>query len=518
MLGISEGQDGDRRWLEIELLGEINSFGRFSRGVTSYPSLDDPVHFATEEIYAKIFPEPTQEHVAIGRLASVSASQPVTVDLAKFVLRHSAVLGSTGSGKTSAVASLLQSIVAAGLGNANIVVIDPHAEYVAALGAWSEVHSVHVDGGLLVPYWALGLEDLLKVFATPGNVEPVPRMAFAEEVTKERQDFLRSLTDPWLQPEAATVDTPVPFDLREVWFRLDTANRATYPDKPGEPPQVPSVDELGDAKYLRPTRFTPHSMGNQPPHKGAKYGYYGSVPGRIRGHLADARFRFLTDTHPVPGSPDPLPGYIDGWLGRARPISILDFSGIPGDVADVAIGVVLQLLLEVAIHSNDTAGIGRARPVLLVLEEAHRFIGPDASSTLAKSAVERIAREGRKYGLGLMLVSQRPSELSATALAQCGTIVALRLTNPQDQAIVRAALPDSLAGLSELLPSLKTGEAVVSGEAIALPTRIAIRRPSPEPHAADPSLGSWIGDGRSNDVVEAVSRWRSGMRSSGDGK
>jgi DNA helicase HerA-like ATPase len=397
------------------------------------------------------------------------------------------------------------------MGRANIVVIDPHAEYLAALGDIAEVRSVAADGGLRVPYWALGLDELLRVFASPGSVDPVARNAISDLIREHREAYLRQLADPWYPPEAVTADTPTPFDMRDVWFSLDTRNRATYQDKPGEPPQEALVVEMGDPKTLTPTRFAPYSMGALPPHKGREHGHFGSVPGRILARLADPRFTFLSGTHPQ-GADDELPRLMGEWLGERRPVSILDFSGIPSEVADVAIGIVLSLLLEAAVHSSAASGIGRARPVLIVLEEAHRFIGPMVSSPLAQAAVERIAREGRKHGVGLMLVSQRPGELSPTAVAQCGTIIALRLTNPSDQGVVRAALPDTLAGLAELLPSLRTGEALISGEAMALPARVAIRRPSPEPRAADPSLDSWVGEPTINDLADSVKRWRGRLR------
>ena len=296
-LGIADGPIM-RRWLEVELLGEVDALGVFRRGVTTYPSLQDSVHLATDEVYDRIFPPATQLQVPIGRLASSSASQPVTLDLARLVLRHSAVLGSTGSGKTSAVASLIQTIAARGLGKANIVIIDPHAEYVAALGDLAEVRSVTADGGLRVPYWALGLDDLLRVFAAPGSVEPIARNALSDLIREQREKFLQTLDDPWFPPEAVTADTPTPFDMRKVWFELDTRNRATYAEKPGEPPQVPLVDEGGDAESLKPTRFTPYNTTNLPPHRGLLYGHFGSVPGRILARLADPRFRIPVGNPP----------------------------------------------------------------------------------------------------------------------------------------------------------------------------------------------------------------------------
>jgi DNA helicase HerA-like ATPase len=191
-------------------------------------------------------------------------------------------------------------------------------------------------------------------------------------------------------------------------------------------------------------------------------------------------------------------------------VSVLDFSGVPSEAADVAIGAVLTLLFEVAVACPPEKGIGRARPVWIVLEEAHRFIGEKVGTTAgaAKVAAERIAREGRKYGLGLLVVSQRPAELSETALSQCGTIISMRLSNPGDQSRVKAALPDTVANLAEALPALRTGEALVTGEAVSLPTRAMIERPNPEPRASDPEFSSWLGARKANEVDYAVARWR----------
>ncbi len=190
------------------------------------------------------------------------------------------------------------------------------------------------------------------------------------------------------------------------------------------------------------------------------------------------------------------------------PFPFLNFSGVPDVAADLAVGVVLNLIFEVALRTEKgDVGIGRPRPVLIVLEEAHRYLGADASD-LARKSANRIAREGRKYGVGLLLVTQRPSELPDTALAQCGTILALRLSNAGDQSTIRAALPDMISGLASVLPSLRTGEALVSGEAVVLPARVMLDLPRPQPDAADPSLATWRKQATTPDVSSALAAWR----------
>lgn len=209
------------------------------------------------------------------------------------------------------------------------------------------------------------------------------------------------------------------------------------------------------------------------------------------------------------GGPDPLVEVMQEWLGGVSPVSVLDFNGVPSAAADAAIGVVLNLLFEVVLRCEaGKEGIGRPNPVLLVLEEAHRYLGEGASAATRDSA-NRIAREGRKYGVGLLLVTQRPTELPKTALAQCGTIVALRLSNSEDQGAIRTALPDAIAGLAAVLPSLRTHEAIISGESLVLPARAVLDTPDPWPKAEDPSLRPWREDPKTlPNVAPALKAWR----------
>ena len=515
LLGISElsgaqepsqsVQNGDR-WLQVQLLGEVDrSTGRFQRGVGSYPGLDDPVHFTTTEDLLAVYPDPDEQHVRLGHL-SASDDVSVCLNLDALVLRHSAVVGATGSGKTSAVASVLQSLVAGGWQAANIVVVDPHGEYARALGKSASVRRVLESDGapLNVPFWALPADEILRVFV--GTTGPATTRRFAELVTESRRAFLTE--SKWLHLDQAeiTSDTPVPFDLRDVWYRLEYENSATRDVKSDE--KTDRVDDKGDPASLKPPRFAPYGPGGTPPHQGPDYGVYGNTPRQLRLGLLDPQLKFL---HRIPLShegPDPLIKAAQEWLGGTEPISVLDFSGVPSHAADVAIGTVMTLLFELALRSDSEGpGIGRPQPILLVLEEAHRFLSEQAAIG-PRDVTSKIAREGRKYGVGLMLVSQRPSELPDTALAQCGTLIALRLTNSADQGRIRAALPDAINGLSTVLPSLRTGEAIVSGEAVVLPTRVLVDRPSPMPQSEDPSTALWRKEKTLPNLTPALERWR----------
>lgn len=497
----------DERWLQIQLLGEIDrATGHFQRGVGTYPGLDDPVHFATPDQLRSVFPHPDDKYVRVGRLAAAE-DVPVALDACRFVVRHAAVVGSTGSGKTSAVASILQNFVKGGWKAANIIVIDPHGEYSSALGESASVRSVLTkeENRLRVPYWALPAIDILRIF-TGGTGGATFSNRFVELVTEARRDFVRSAK--WLtnDPTTVTADTPIPFDVRPIWHTLDRENRETRMEKADA--TTACITDEGDATTLKSATFKQYGPGGQPPHKGPMYDVHGTSPALLRLGLLDPQLRFFQEPAGTVDGPDPLVGVMQEWLGGSKPVSVLDFSGVPSEAADAAIGVVLSLLLEVALRCEvGDEGIGRPSPVLLVLEEAHRYLGEGASA-LTRDSANRIAREGRKYGVGLLLVTQRPTELPKTALAQCGTIVALRLSNSEDQGAIRTALPDAITGLAAVLPSLRTHEAIISGESLVLPARAVLDKPDPWPNAEDPSLKPWRGVPKVPNVKPALEAWR----------
>jgi hypothetical protein len=497
----------DERWLQIQLLGEIDrATGKFHRGVGSYPGLDDSVHFATAVQLSAIFPAAGKDHLRLGCLAAAE-EVPVCLNAAKLVTRHAAIVGSTGSGKTSAVASLLQSFVSGGWRAANIVVIDPHGEYAQALGNSASVRSVlgEEDNRLRVPYWALPALDILKIFVgATGSATFSNR--FSELVAQARKKFVSDATWLNIDPSAITADTPVPFDIRPIWHILDSENRETRNTKTD--PATACKTSPGDAQTLQSAVFQAYNPGGAAPHKGPLYDIYGVTPDLLRLGLLNPQLKFFQEPMGTVAGPDPLIDVLQEWLGKARPVSVIDFSGVPALAADLAIGVILNLLFEVCIRSErGGTGVGRASPVFVVLEEAHRYLG-DNASVLTRNSANKIAREGRKYGIGLMLVTQRPTELPDTALAQCGTLISLRLSNLADQGAIRAALPDTVAGLAAVLPSLRTGEAIVTGEAVVLPARALLTRPNPEPHAEDPSLEPWRAEPAAPDLRASLEQWR----------
>jgi hypothetical protein len=497
----------DERWLQVQLLGQIDlATGKFERGVASYPGLDDPVHFATPDHLRCVFPPAGEHHLRIGSLAS-SEDLAICLDVGKLVMRHGAVVGSTGSGKTSAVASILQNLVNGGWSNANVVVIDPHGEYSKALQGHAAVRSVLGQGEakLRMPFWALPALDVLKIFAgSPGGGTFSNR--FCELVTLAKKKFAQDAIWLALDVSSITADTPIPYDLREIWHKLDFENRETRTIKID--PDTACVVDPGNAAELRAATFQTYSQGSQGPHKSPIFDTFGLMPALLRLGLLDPRLACFLEPPGTVDGPDPLISVVQEWLGTTKPISVLDFAGVPPLATDLAVGVILNMLFELAVRSeHEGPGIGRPGPVLVVLEEAHRYLGESASA-MTKAAANRISREGRKYGMGLLLVTQRPTELPDTALSQCGTLIALRLTNSGDQGAIKSTLPDNVAGLAAVLPSLRTGEAIVSGEALVLPVRVLLDRPNPAPLAGDPLLTPWRLDPELPDISKPLNLWR----------
>jgi hypothetical protein len=235
-------------------------------------------------------------------------------------------------------------------------------------------------------------------------------------------------------------------------------------------------------------------MGNQGPFLNqAAFGIRRQL-NLLRSRLLDRRYDFLL--HPGDWEPDwngqvvrDLDALLEGWLGGETPTTILDLSGVPSGVLPQLIGSILKIVYEALFWSREKSEGGIERPLLVVMEEAHRYLR-ESEQGIALETVQRIAKEGRKYGVGAMIVSQRPSEVDETVLSQCSTFFALRLSNPADRSRVQGTLPDSLAGLLEVLPVLRTGEAIILGEAAKLPMRCRITLPSPEhrPSSSDPQV------------------------------
>ena len=508
------------RWMTIQLVGEIIG-ASFERGVSQYPNVQDEVHLVTEDDLARIYGSDALGQVTIGRLANAEGI-PVKIDLDKLVTRHSAVIGSTGSGKSTAVSSLLRSIAAgsadeggAGFPSARILLLDIHGEYGTALREVSKTFRVSPNPGeerLAIPFWALDPSELFAFLF--GKLDDRALSQILDQVLEKKIQYAEGKKPNGIDVNSLTVDNPLPYSLKQLWYELIDPEIKTWDDKDRK---VPALLEAGDPEKLKLPKYKLHSTNNTAP-----YANHTGVLGirrqldQMRSRMLDKEYDFLL--HPgkwepaLDGTPESdISHLLESWLGHDKPLTVLDLSGIPSVVQSRLIGAILRIVYDALFWGRLKPEGGIRRPVLVVMEEAHRYLSSQAEGS-ARDMVQRIVKEGRKFGMGAMIVSQRPTEIDETILSQCGTFVALRLSNSSDRSKVQAALPDSLSGVIESLPILRTGEAIVLGEAARLPIRCRIALPSEKyrPSSADPEVAkNWSTKHEKEDYGVLAATWRS---------
>jgi uncharacterized protein len=504
------------RWIAVELLGE--SLGRvFERGISQHPHVGDEVHLVTESDLLNIYGRSGDGQVRIGSLSNAE-NIDVFLDLDRLVTRHSALVGSTGSGKSTTVASFLRSLCAGEAKpypSARVLLLDIHGEYSKALSDIAVVFKTDPDKAkgeteLYIPFWALEFEEWAGFLF--GTMNEPQRVAINEKVLDFKKASLKTGNFAGLTEETLTVDSPLPFSLHRLWYELVDFEMKTFSDTQRT---VPARETAGDALKLIPPRYTPATSTNTAPFMNPRALGIRKQLDAFRGRLLDHKFDFFL--HPGPCEPGldgavkaDLDDVLAAWLGHDRPITILDLSGIPDDVLGRLIGTILQIVYDALFWSRKHPEGGVQRPLLIVMEEAHRYASSDSDNGTQR-IIHRVVKEGRKYGIGAMVVSQRPSEVDETVLSQCGTFVALRLSNSTDRNQVRGTLADNLSGLVEMLPILRTGEAVITGEAVRLPMRCRITPPDPSlrPDSEDPKVAkSWAQPRGPENYRRMLASWR----------
>ncbi|MEW6081857.1 MAG: ATP-binding protein [Bacillota bacterium] len=529
------------RWMKVQLIGEGRRSGKFTRGISQYPTIGDEVHLVTEHDLTRIYGMPDAPNcVRVGSLASAE-SIPALIDIDRLVTRHCAVVGTTGAGKSTTVANLLVSFSDPNrYPSARIIILDIHGEYYTALTDRATVFRVNPDEKrgekpLLIPYWALSFDELLRV--TPfRDVGDADRAALVEKVRQLKLASLRVAARNGVTADTITVDTPIPFSIHRLWYELHRHVCSTHTVGPGsnQSEQAEAIEQdangqllLGDIMGVTPPRYRPitSSGPNRVYLSGAQLNIRRQILA-LESLLRDTRYDFLF--RPGPWCPKPdhqnldaqpdqdLDSMLKSWVGGEKPITILDLSGVPVSILKDLIGVLIRLLFDALFWARYRPEGGRSRPLLFVLEEAHAYLSSGNVSP-ASIAARRIVKEGRKYGVGAMIVSQRPAEIDSTILSQCGTMFAMRLANATDRAHVTGTVSDNLEGLFSMLPTLRTGEAIIVGESVQLPLRAMIeapaknRRPdSHDPLVYDPeSRGGWNRQKQAEDYATVVELWRS---------
>jgi len=466
-----EGASGAVRIIEIELVGEftkptVNAPGQFSRGVSSYPALDDAVHVATRDELTALYAINGYSSVRVG-VVKQDGQIPATVAVEEVFSRHCAILGATGAGKSCAVALLLRAVLER-YPHAHVVILDQHNEYANCFGDRAVVFD---PSRLTLPYWMLTFDELVEVLypGRSGYEEEIEILADLLPAAKKmtlggRAGRLRS------DMASITVDTPTPYRVSDLLGLIDKALGG-----------LDSGRNVAPYKRLRAKIYTIS--------QDARYAFmFGGLT------VQDTLTAFLSDLFRIP-------------VGR-KPVSVIELGGLPVEVVQVVVSVVSRLAFEFGQWSKGVA------PIAIVCEDAHRYAPADPSDGFAptRRSLIRIAKEGRKSGVSLWLCSQRPTELDPTILSQCNTVFAMRLTNQSDQDALRAAIADASSSLLNCLPSLGMGEAIALGEAVPMPTRI---RFDALPREAVPrSITASFTDGWSVDIDDEsfveriVEQWR----------
>jgi len=444
------GREDEIRLAELVLLGECptgpdGSVGPFRRGLSTYPALGDEVVEAEPGDLERLYARSRGKGLRIGHVQATGEHRvPVEIDLDALLGRHFAVIGSTGCGKSCAVAALLHELIAAHP-EAHVLILDPHGEYG---NAFPREALLLGSDSLHLPYWLLTGDELVEVVC--GGVPEGPARQAAELLVDLVAKAKRLYRDSRSSEFVATVDTPVPYRLADLERVIDEA-----------------LGRLEKAESPTPYRW---------------------LRGRLGALARDPRFGFMFGGIAVQDTMAKILANIFRIPASGRPVTVVDLSGIPNEIIGVVVSLLLRLAFDLAYWS------GGRLPILIVCEEAHRYAPAEAGHGFlpARLAMGRIAKEGRKHGVALGVVTQRPSELEPSILSQCHTVFAFRITGPQDQDLLQALLREDANGLLDFLPSLGDGEAVVFGQTVPIPLRVRFPELPPvrRPRGATPSFAA----------------------------
>jgi len=480
--GIAPESVGSARIIEADLFGEGEwAFDNdewklyFERGVTTFPLPQQKVYLTPRVELGFIYGEGTGPTILLGEHVG-SGGTPCYAEMNDLLGKHTAILGSTGAGKSGTVAAVLHSILDRGNDGSHpkwhpqIVVLDPHNEYGTAFP--SHVRLCTDENTLCLPYWLLNLQETIGlVIGKTEFVATSQANIVKTALLAARRDAAQTVS---LRTEEINVDLPVPYTLERLIHHVRNST-----DMPPQP---------------------------------SKQDSWNSILNKLEVLKNDSRLSFMMKEWD--GQNDPLPGVVKQFIGDGDPIRIVDLSGVPNEVAGAASSVIARTLFSIKLWQSREER--ESNPILLVCEEAHRYVPNrgEAQYEAAQDAIRRLAKEGRKYGIGLMLVSQRPSEVEATVLSQCNSWIVLRITNDSDRNHVQGVLPDSLAGLTKVLSGLRRREAIFVGQAAVLPSRILIRdlvkdgKPLPRSQDIDFDKG-WQSDPITDqNLYEVGKRWR----------
>jgi len=502
----------------------------FRQGGVNLPSPTEPAYIPDDDIINAIFSSNDHFSFQIGELSN-NQNVGYYVDGNRFFGKHIAVVGSTGSGKPCAVARLLQNILrinkgrnenAGNLKNAHIIIFDIHSEYrsaftLAQAGSFS-LNCLDVEK-LCLPYWLMNSQELEALFIESNELNShnqISQFKKAVILSKEKHNP---------EMERITYDTPVYFDILEVYRYIKNKNNEVI-NKNDSLPHLPkrndgTVIENPDEVYLTDdivfaaTSTAKDSKASNGPYNGE----FERFITRLETKLSDKRLRFITASRKNNGESFTTEDFSEilkqflGYIDKCN-VTIIDLSAIPFEVLSIVVSLLSRVIFDFAFHYSKirhSSGLVNDIPFMLVCEEAHNYIPKNGGAEYAasKHSIERIAKEGRKYGLNLMVVSQRPSEVSETIFSQCNNFLVLKLTNINDQSCIKNLLPDNNASLVDVLPTLAAGECLVVGDAVPLPAVVKMDMPNPIPNSSNVNVyDEWNKDWIDIVFDDVIRRWR----------
>ena len=517
-VGVSQNGEPSRKYvLEANPLGIIRN-GQFERGGDTIAIPPKKVEPARKEEIQKIFEESLIDEKKFS-FAKLSADNTISVpvDGDKFFNKHIAVVGSTGSGKSHSVAKILQNAISAkkgsyqGLNNSHIVVFDIHSEYHTA---FPEANFIDISN-LVLPYWLLNSDELQELFIDTEANDHRQRNVLKEAIVNNQKKHFEG--DSTLK-DKIHFDSPVFFDINEILLYIKNRNNEKK-DKSNLIPYktADGTAHIFDVKkseclFEEEVEYTGSSA------TGTNNGNLINFIDRLENKINDKRLEFLFGEASKKISFEETLSELLGYQeGKKSNITILDLSGVPFDVLSITVSLISRILFEFGYYykrlraEKGNEGISdNDVPVLLVYEEAHKYVPNNdlAKYRASRESIERIAKEGRKYGISLMLASQRPSEISETIFSQCNNFLSLRLTNPADQNYVKRLLPDTLGSIVDKMPVLKAGECLLIGDSVILPSIVQIDQCDPKPSSNDiPYLQLWKEEWHSLDIAKIKKVW-----------
>lgn len=514
---IEVNDTGNKKYLiEANPLGIIKD-NKFIRGGDTLAIPPKKVEPATEEEIKKIYEQSIEVNEKFS-FASLSSNQNIRIPVNgnKFFNKHIAVVGSTGSGKSHTLSTIIQKAVAEkngefSLNNSHVVIFDIHSEY---RSAFPDGNFIDINN-LTLPYWLLKSEELEELFLDTDANDHNQRNVFKEAIVNNRKlKFTGSEND----KKKIHYDSPLFFDLNEVLQYVQNRNN----EKKDKDNEIPWVDSKGNTFYFNDENahllFTENLTSKGTSATGSLNGKLINFINRLENKINDKRFDFLLGENSKKISfEDTITNLIGYNEIKKSNVTIIDLSGIPFEVLSITVSLISRILFEYGYFykrlrnlKNPNEKINNDIPLLLVYEEAHKYVPNSdlAKYRSSKNSIERIAKEGRKYGVTLLLASQRPSEISETIFSQCNNFIAMRLTNPNDQSYVRKLLPDTLGTLIDKMPVLKAGEALLIGESIVLPSIVQIDPCEKPPSSSDiPYWELWKEEWKQMNINEIKAEW-----------